>query len=104
MGSVLFVTWDGGGNVNPVLSLARQLTASGTDVHVLGSASLAPRAADARVRFLSRNPATEWDQYAAAEDTMDAIDATGCDAAVVDYMLPGALCGAEAKETRTAAL
>jgi len=87
-----------------VLSLARQLTASGTDVHVLGSASLVARAAAAGVRFLSRDRATEWDQYAAAEDTMDAIDVTGCDAAVVDYMLPGALCGAEAKGARTAAL
>jgi len=104
VGTVLFVTWDGGGNVNPVLSLARQLTASGSDVHVLGSASLAGRVTAAGVGFISRDAATEWDQYAAAEDTMDAIDATACDAAVVDYMLPGALCGAEAKGTRTAAL
>ena len=47
MGRVLFVTWHGGGNVNPVVAIGQQLRELGHDVHVLGAASLAPRFAAA---------------------------------------------------------
>jgi UDP:flavonoid glycosyltransferase YjiC (YdhE family) len=39
--SFLFVTWSGGGNVLPTLSIARELAARGHRVRVVGPRSLA---------------------------------------------------------------
>ena len=39
MADILFVTWDGGGNVPPALGIAAELAARGHDTHFLGHAS-----------------------------------------------------------------
>ena len=39
MSSILFVTWDGGGNVPPAIALARELDGRGHQVRFLGHAS-----------------------------------------------------------------
>jgi UDP:flavonoid glycosyltransferase YjiC (YdhE family) len=103
-GAVLFVTWSGGGNVNPVLALSQRLVRRGHTVRVLGSADLVPRFAAIGVECLPRDPAREWDQGATAEDVVAEIGRVATDAVVVDYMQPGALCGAEAAGVPTAAL
>jgi UDP:flavonoid glycosyltransferase YjiC (YdhE family) len=101
---ILFVTWDGGGNVPPVLALAARLTARGHDVAVLGSASLADRVAAEDLPFTARLPAEEWDPTAQALDVAAAVRASAADVVVVDYMLPGALCGAAGSGAAVAAL
>ena len=93
-GRFLFATWDGGGNVPPVLALAEQLLARGHRVVAIGSDTLAPRFSTAGVDFVARDPLHEWDQAALATDV--AREAATADVVVSDYMVPGALCGAEA--------
>ncbi len=94
MGRILFVTWDGGGNVPPVLGLAGRLRQRGHAVRAMGSASLAGRFADADVPYLARDVLVEWDTAALAREVL--AEAADADVVVSDYMLPGALCGAEA--------
>ena len=94
MGRILFVTWDGGGNVPPVLALAERLRARGHAVRAMGSASLAGRFAAENVPYLAREPLVEWDQSALAREVL--AEAGSSDLIVSDFMLPGALCGAEA--------
>ncbi len=48
----LFTAWDGGGNVPPMIGLARQLVARGHAVHVLGDPTLAPEVEEAGARHL----------------------------------------------------
>ena len=96
--------WDGGGNVNPVLALGRQLAAAGHAVQVLGSASLAARFETEGLAFISREAETEWDAHRMAVDVMAACERASPGALVVDYMMPGALCGAELTGVPTAAL
>lgn len=104
MGRLLFVTWHGGGNVNPVVAIGQQLRDLGHDVHVLGSATLAQRFARAGLGFTPRDPDSEWDNQRLAEDTTEAITAQDPDLVVVDYMLPAALVATEAAGRRTVAL
>jgi UDP-glucoronosyl and UDP-glucosyl transferase len=94
--TVLFVTWDGGGNVNPVLALAPRLAAHGVTAVGLGPPSLAPRFAADGVSYAARDAADPWDVAVMAADVRAACERTGAGLAVVDYMLPGALVGAEA--------
>jgi MGT family glycosyltransferase len=103
-GAFLFVTWSGGGNVNPVLAIARRLLDRGQRVRVLGSADLAPRFSADGVAFVPRDPDGEWDQSVMADDVLAEIDRAHTDVVVVDYMQPGALCGAEAAGRPTVAL
>lgn len=95
MGRILFVTWDGGGNVPPVLALAERLRARGHDVRGIGSETLAPRFDDEGIPYVAREMLAEWDQGAIARDVL-AEAKRSADVVVSDYMLPGALCGAEA--------
>jgi MGT family glycosyltransferase len=104
MARLLFVTWHGGGNVNPVVAIGQQLLEMGHAVHVLGSASLAERFARAGLDFTARAAAGEWDNLQLADDTTEAIQALEPDLVVVDYMLPAALCASEAAGTQTVAL
>lgn len=92
-GRFLFATWDGGGNVPPVLALAERLRARGHRVRAMGTDTLAGRFAAAGVDYVARDPLGEWDQAAIARDV--AREAVTEDVVVSDYMLPGALCGAE---------
>ena len=102
MGRILFVTWDGGGNVPPVLALAERLRARGHEVRALGSASLAPRFEARGVPYTARDVLAEWDQAALAREVR--LEAGAADLVVSDYMLPGALCGAEASFRPSVAL
>ena len=43
MADILFVTWDGGGNVPPALAIARRMQARGHTVRFLGHAAQADR-------------------------------------------------------------
>jgi UDP:flavonoid glycosyltransferase YjiC (YdhE family) len=101
---VLFVTWAGGGNVNPVLALGAQLLARGHEPRVLGSASLVGRFSADGVPFVAREPEREWDLAATADDVRHEVERVPTDLAVVDYMQPAALCGAERAGVPTAAL
>jgi len=94
VGRILFVTWAGGGNVPPVLALAERLRARGHAVRAMGTASLAERFAAEDVPYLAREPLAEWDQSALAREVLT--EAGSVDLVISDFMLPGAVCGAEA--------
>lgn len=102
MGRILFVTWAGGGNVPPVLALAERLRDRGHTVSAMGTESLAARFAAAGVPYRAREPLVEWDQSALAREVL--VEAGDADVIVSDYMLPGALCGAEASHRPSVAL
>jgi UDP:flavonoid glycosyltransferase YjiC (YdhE family) len=92
---VSFVVWDGGGNVPPAIALGSRLAASGHAVEGYGPPSLRDRFRDAGLGYTSREVADEWDVTAMALDVATHCASTAPDLTVVDYMLPGALCGAE---------
>ena len=92
---VLFVLWDGGGNVNPVLALARRLGGRGIEVAGYGPPSLAGRFGAEGVAYVPREVPDAWDLGAMARDVRDACERLDAALVVVDYMLPGALLGAE---------
>jgi MGT family glycosyltransferase len=126
----LFATWDGGGNVPPTLTLARQLLGRGHSVRVLGPPSVRLRfegagcvfAAYERVpngvpsaagksgtgRVRTAHLATELARTAPAlgfaEDVLGELDRAPVDALVVDFMLAGAVAAAERVGLPTAAL
>jgi UDP:flavonoid glycosyltransferase YjiC (YdhE family) len=102
VGRILFVTWDGGGNVPPVLALAERLEARGHAVCARGSASLEERFAARGIAYRARDVVAEWDARALAREVLT--EAGTADLIVSDYMLPGALCGAEASHRPCAAL
>jgi UDP:flavonoid glycosyltransferase YjiC (YdhE family) len=102
VGRILFVTWAGGGNVPPVLALGERLVARGHEVRAVGSASLADRFAERGFPFTAREVLAEWDQAALAREVR--AEAGTADVVVADYMLPGALCGAEASYRPSVAL
>jgi UDP:flavonoid glycosyltransferase YjiC (YdhE family) len=97
---VLLVTWEGGGNVPPAVVLARTLVERGHDVQVLGP----PGAVEARFRaegvgYRASGATVPWRpeaHHALAAQVVDQLGPDGADVAVVDYMQPSALCGAEA--------
>ena len=103
-GPVLFVTWAGGGNVNPMLALAPRLAAHGVPVAAYGPPSLAPRFAAVGVPYGARDTADEWDPVTLATDVRAECARAGAAVAVVDYMLPAALVGTEAAGVTTVAL
>jgi len=85
-----------------VLALADRLRARGHEVRAMGSASLADRFAARGVPYVAREVVQEWDQAALAREVR--AEAGTADVVVADYMLPGALCGAEASYRPSAAL
>jgi UDP:flavonoid glycosyltransferase YjiC (YdhE family) len=95
VGRVAFVVWDGGGNVPPAIALGQRLAAAGHTVEGYGGPSLARRFTDAGLGYTVRDVDDAWDVTAMALDVADHCARTEPDAVVVDYMLPGALCGAE---------
>src|SRR5438105_1725834 len=100
----LLVTWDGGGNVPPLLGLATRLVRRGHDVVTLGPQTLAPRFERHGLHLCTRTSDMVSDTAGAADDVLAEIDARRPDAIVTDYMAPGALCAAEATGIPTAAL
>lgn len=97
----LVVTWDGGGNLTPVMGLGPQLLARGHTVAVLGQASLRDRVQAAGMGFVPQASAG-W--LPTASDLLGALEADPPDALVVDFMLPSALSAAERTGLPTAAL
>ncbi|HEX9939191.1 MAG TPA: glycosyltransferase, partial [Longimicrobium sp.] len=122
----LFVTFEGGGNVPPVLGVARRLAARGHDVRILTEPCLRAAVEEAGTRFIpftrhfTREDRTEdiiGDAAAkspigalrrsldrvvfgpaaiVAEETRRAIDGERPDVVVADALMPGALVAAEA--------
>ncbi len=124
--SFLFVTFEGGGNVPPVLGLARRLAARGHEVKVLTEPCLRGAVERSGARFLAfERHFTRVDHgvdllgdsgastplaalratlrnvvlgaaRVAAEETRRAMDGAPVDVVVADAMMPGALVAAEA--------
>src|SRR5690606_28649732 len=71
---------------------------------VIGPPSLGERVSAEGLEFVPRLVSDEWDVELMATSVRELLDLHGVDVAVVDYMLPGALCGAEATGQPVAAL
>lgn len=120
-GSFLLVTWDGGGNVPPLVALANRLRQRGHAVRALGPESLTARFHADGIAFRPHRTGDEWangspivwpnatdEQRAAylrgmADDVAAEAQREKTDAIVVDFMQPDALCGAERTGIPTAA-
>jgi UDP:flavonoid glycosyltransferase YjiC (YdhE family) len=124
--SYLFVTWEGGGNVPPVLGLARRLAERGHRVRVLAEPCLRAPVEEAGARFVAfarhftredraedfigdseaRTPLAALGRTLGrvvfgparivAEETQRALREEQADVVVADVMMPGALVAAEA--------
>jgi UDP:flavonoid glycosyltransferase YjiC (YdhE family) len=113
MDSVLFVTWDGGGNVPPALGIAAELKRRGAAVRVLGHPS--QRTANEAAGFTAEEfrHARPWSMltarsgpraplaYAAVftdrgmgEDLVESVRSVPTDRVVIDGLLMGAISGA----------
>jgi UDP:flavonoid glycosyltransferase YjiC (YdhE family) len=118
---IAIATWDGAGNLPPLLALIEALTAAGHDVTVMGhDVQLdALRAAGARAIPLPGAPQVDQGEHpddrsfawvvetvfpAIARDFLDWGAMDRPDAVIVDCMLPDALAGARAAGLPTAAL
>lgn len=97
---VLFVTWLGGGNVNPVLGLTEALLADGHRVSALATSFLGDRLSGAGITVLEP-PAGYLPEGA---DLSRAVEEVDPDLVVVDFMLTGALGSAAAGATPSVAL
>ena len=97
----LVVTWEGGGNLTPVMGLGPQLLARGHTVAVLARESLRGRVEALGMGFV---PQTSAGWLPTAADLLTAVEADPPDALVVDFMLPSALSAAERTGLPTAAL
>jgi UDP:flavonoid glycosyltransferase YjiC (YdhE family) len=104
MARIAFVTWAGGGNVTPALATGVRLRDAGHHVLVIGPQALGARASAEGLEFIPRLVPDEWDVEMMALSVRDLVERYDVDVTVVDYMLPGAICGAEATGRPTAAL
>ena len=59
-GRFLIVTWEGGGNVPPVVALGYQLSRAGDDVRLLGRRSAAGEVSAAGLRFVPYASVPAW--------------------------------------------
>ena len=126
----LFVTWDGGGNIPPTVTIATRLIDRGHSVRVLGPRSLQPRVeaaggaftgyervpngvpssagtarmGRARAAFLAPELARAAPARAFAEDVLAELGRRPSDVLVVDFMLAGAIAAGERAGVPTAAL
>ncbi len=113
MSHVLFVTWDGGGNVPPALAIAAELSSRGDTVRFLGHERQRASVEEHGFRFDSFARAREWSVLEArsgptaplafaavftdkgmGEDVAAAVAAEPVDFAVIDGLLLGAMAGA----------
>jgi UDP:flavonoid glycosyltransferase YjiC (YdhE family) len=104
MARIAFVTWAGGGNVAPALATGVRMRDAGHQVEVVGPQSLGERVTGEGLEFVPRLVPDEWDVELMAVSVRDLLERRDVDVAVIDYMLPGAICGAEATGRPTAAL
>jgi UDP:flavonoid glycosyltransferase YjiC (YdhE family) len=106
MADILFVTWDGGGNVPPALGIARELRARGHTTRFLGHAAQLDALAEAGVEPVRPRHAREFDNrrdYAPltmmatfgdrgmGRDLVAAVAARPADLVVVDGLMFGAM-------------
>ena len=111
-GSVLIVTWDGGGNVPPALALGARLLRAGYRVRLLGTYSLEPKARAAGLPFSGFDSVPPWPEGMSmddddvrfeamlngpdvARDIVRAVEADPPDVLVADCMMGAARAAAE---------
>lgn len=119
MSRILFVTWDGGGNVPPATALAHELVRRRHDVRVLGHASQERAITSQGLRWVPPRHARPFDSardYTAltmlrvfgdtgtGRDLLDALAAEPADLVVVDSLMFGALHAARRAGLRYAVL
>lgn len=104
MARIGFVTWAGGGNVTPAVTIGRRLRTAGHEVFVIGPMSVGERVSSAGLDFVPRAVPDQWDVEVMATSVRDLLTTHAHDVAIVDYMLSGAICGAEATGRPVAAL
>lgn len=104
MARIAFVTWAGGGNVAPALSTGVRMRDAGHQVLVIGPQSLGEKVSAEDLEFVPRLVPDEWDVEMMATSVRELLERHQVDVAVVDYMLPAAICGAEATGRPVAAL
>jgi MGT family glycosyltransferase len=76
-GRFLFATWEGGGNIPPVLTVVRRLVARGHDVRLLGDACTRSEAEAAGATFISWHRAPSRLDKSGASDPMRDWEAAG---------------------------
>jgi UDP:flavonoid glycosyltransferase YjiC (YdhE family) len=106
MARILVVTWDGGGNVPPLLGIAAQLQERGHGVRVIGHAGQAAAVGGAGLDFVpyptaraftsqrNNSPfalAATWGGADLGRDVVAEAAALAADLVVVDCLLPGAM-------------
>jgi UDP:flavonoid glycosyltransferase YjiC (YdhE family) len=123
MASLLFVTWDGGGNLPPALGVAAELQARGEQVRFLGHEQQGEAVERAGLRFEPYRHARPWSSTAPAdglrgaaaifsmftdrgpgEDLLASIGREPADLVVIDCLLLGALNAADRAGLRRAVL
>src|SRR5215469_14594048 len=124
MARILIVTWDGGGNVTPMLGIAGELLRRGHQVKVLGHPQQPELMVSAGLKFVSYRHARPWSSKVAAtgaqfllrflfavftdsglgRDVRDELAQEPVDLALVDSMVLAALRAAERSKVPTAVL
>lgn len=111
MSRIVMVTWDGGGNVPPLLHIASELRSRGHEVTVLGHEQQRTAIEDTGVSFVAFRHARPWSRVAAVADPLehfhtfldagtgrdliDVIAEAPADAVVCDCLMLGALQAAQ---------
>ncbi len=111
MSRVLMVTWDGGGNVPPLLRIAAELRGRGHEVTVLGHSEQRAAVESVGVDFAAFRHARAWSRVAPVSDPMvhfetfldegtgrdltETLTANPADAVVCDCLMLGALQAAQ---------
>jgi UDP:flavonoid glycosyltransferase YjiC (YdhE family) len=123
MANILFVTWDGGGNLPPALGIAAELHARGEQVMFLGHEQQREAVEGAGLRFEPYRHARPWSSTAPADglrgaaaifsmftdrgpgqDLLASIGRRSADLVVIDCLLLGALNAADRAGLRRAVL
>jgi UDP:flavonoid glycosyltransferase YjiC (YdhE family) len=123
MANILFVTWDGGGNLPPALGIAAELRDRGEQVRFLGHEQQREAIESTGLRFESYQHARPWSSTAQAgglrgaatifsmftdrgpgQDLLASIGREPADLVVIDCMLLGALHAADRAGLRRAVL
>lgn len=123
MAGILFVTWDGGGNVPPAIGIAAELQRRGHTVRFLGQEQQRATIEGAGLRFEAYSRPPAWSAAAPkrgtpgwilavlsvqgpgpGKDLIAAVEREPADLVVIDFVLAGALRAAEQAGVRRAVL